>query len=65
MFRGRFLYPVEQRAFARSLLPGGELVVATGVLRDCVHGCDGECLLYSGPHECGYSCHPGRLTEGV
>lgn len=55
----------EQREFARSLLPEGELVVAADVLRDCVHGCDGECWLYGGPHECGYACHPGRLYEEV
>lgn len=54
---------VEQREFARSLLPTGEIDVATDVWRDCLHGCDGECLLYGGPHECGYTCHPGRLHE--
>lgn len=53
----------EKRAFARELLPQGELDVSTDVWRDCRHGCDGECLLYPGPHECGYTCHPGRLYE--
>lgn len=34
-------------------------------LSDCWHGCNGDCLLHAGPHECGYACHPGPLHEEV
>ena len=57
---------VEQISWRREAgveLYGTEITVATDVLRDCAHGCDGECLLYPGPHECGFTCHPGRLYE--
>lgn len=52
---------VEQREFRRSLLPEGEIDVATDVWADCRHGCDGDCVLRSGPSECGLTCHPGRV----
>lgn len=52
---------VEAREFARELASQGVEDVAAAYERDCRHGCDGECLLYGGPHECGYTCHPGRL----
>ncbi|MFD9950878.1 hypothetical protein ACFWYW_59170 [Nonomuraea sp. NPDC059023] len=55
----------EKRQFARELFPEGELEVSTDVWRDCLHGCDGECLIYGGPHECGYTCHPGRLLTAA
>lgn len=55
----------EQREFARSLLPTDRLVVATDVLRDCVHGCDGECELYGGNGECTFVCHPGPYLLAV
>ena len=56
---------MEQREFARSLLPEGELVVAGDDVSDCWHGCNGDCLQHSGPSECGYACHLGRLYEEV
>lgn len=49
----------EKREFARELLPESEIEAPSDVWRDCRHGCDGECLLYGGPRECGYTCHPG------
>lgn len=51
------------RREANAELHGTQNPVATAVERDCLHGCDGECLRYPGPHECGYTCHPGRLYE--
>ncbi|GHE47169.1 hypothetical protein GCM10017673_56240 [Streptosporangium violaceochromogenes] len=49
----------EQREFARSLLPEGELPAPGDDPSDCAHGCNGDCLTYVGEHECGYACHPG------
>jgi len=57
----RWAKRIEQRQFQRELLPEGELDVPADVWRDCRHGCDGECLLHSGPSECGLTCHPGRV----
>lgn len=55
---------VEQREFERSLLPAGEIDVATDVIRDCVHGCDSECLT-EGNDDCTFVCHPGPLLSAM
>lgn len=37
----------EQREFARSLLPEGELLAPGDGLGECRHGCNGDCVMHA------------------
>ena len=45
---------MEAREFRRSLLPAPE---PDGDETDCMHGCNGDCLVFLGESDCLYVCH--------
>lgn len=54
----------DRQTLRRELLP--TLVLPpTPMDRGCVHGCDGECALHSGPDECGLTCHFDEDEEAL
>lgn len=51
---------VETREFRRSLLPEREL---DSDECDCVHGCNGDCLVFLGESDCWFTCHTDLFDE--